>query len=79
MPQDPKKGEKKSEWIPKCISITIKEGKYPPKQAAAICFSRWKEYEKKHKKKSRSKGEEILIEAIDDILLREYIEKNIKD
>jgi hypothetical protein len=40
----PNKGEHKSEFIPRCISILIKEGT-DQEQAAAICYSKWNEKE----------------------------------
>ena len=40
----PSKGEHESEFIPRCISILIKEGT-DQEQAAAICYSKWNEKE----------------------------------
>ena len=44
MPEPPKSGEKKSDFMKRCIPVYINEG-YPDKQAAAMCFSMWR---KKH-------------------------------
>ena len=40
----PSKGEHESEFIPRCISILIKEGS-DQEQAAAICYSKWNDKE----------------------------------
>ena len=40
----PSKGEHESEFIPRCISILIKEGN-DQEQAAAICYSKWNDKE----------------------------------
>lgn len=40
----PNKGEKESEFIPRCISILINEGT-DQEQAAAICYSKWNDKE----------------------------------
>jgi hypothetical protein len=40
----PSKGEHESEFIPRCISILIKEGT-DQEQAAAICYSKWNKKE----------------------------------
>ena len=40
----PSKGEKESEFIPRCISILINEGT-DQEQAAAICYSKWNDKE----------------------------------
>lgn len=40
----PSKGEHESEFIPRCISILIKEGT-DQEQAAAICYSKWNDKE----------------------------------
>jgi hypothetical protein len=40
----PSKGEHESEFIPRCISILIKEGS-DQEQAAAICYSKWNDNE----------------------------------
>lgn len=45
---DPKKGEKKDNFMSRCIPILVKEGK-PSDQAVAICSSMYDQY-KKHKK-----------------------------
>jgi hypothetical protein len=41
----PSKGERESEFIPRCISTLVDEGK-EQEQAAAICYSVWKEEHK---------------------------------
>ena len=40
----PSNGEHESEFIPRCISILIKEGS-DQEQAAAICYSKWNDKE----------------------------------
>lgn len=40
MPDCPKKGEKKKEWIGKAIKTYRNEG-YPEKQAIAMAYSKW--------------------------------------
>ena len=50
MPAPPKPGESKDKFISRCISYMNKNeaGKYPdPKQRAAICYSMWKNKDKK--------------------------------
>jgi hypothetical protein len=42
----PNKGESEKEYIPRCISVLIKEGR-PQDQAVAICHSMWKEHQSK--------------------------------
>lgn len=64
MPADPTSKDKRSEWIPMCIKVTINEGR-DPKQAAAICFSRWREHEKK--KRNTTRGEEIVEAALKEL------------
>lgn len=41
MPIEPKSGEDKATFISRCISTERKAGK-PADQAAAICYSKWK-------------------------------------
>lgn len=44
----PKKGESKQEFISRCVPI--RHGEHPNednKQSVAVCFSIWKEYQKK--------------------------------
>lgn len=43
MPIDRKTGESKDEFISRCISIEIKDGR-PEDQAAAICYAKWEEF-----------------------------------
>jgi len=47
MPIKPKKGEKKSKFISRCIQTEVNNG-YDKDQAAAMCYRMWR----KHKKKS---------------------------
>ena len=41
MPIEPKAGEDKATFISRCISTEVKSGKRQD-QAAAICYSKWK-------------------------------------
>lgn len=43
MPINKQPGESKDEFISRCISIEIKDGK-PQDQAAAICYAKWEEF-----------------------------------
>jgi len=43
----PNKGEHKDEFISRCIPKLIKDEKYPQKQAIAICYSYWKDKDKR--------------------------------
>jgi hypothetical protein len=43
-----KKGESKQEWISKCIATETKNG-HPTNQSAAICYSKYKEFEKEQR------------------------------
>lgn len=59
----PKKGENRKDYIKRCIPAVINEGTTKDnKQAAAICFSMWKDHHKK------SKGEIILDDLAQEIL-----------
>lgn len=47
----PKEGEEKQEYVSRCIAYLTreKEDEYPKKeQRAAICYSEWNSYQKKH-------------------------------
>jgi len=58
---NPRKNEKKKEYISRCIPQVIKEGKEQD-QAIAICYSMWKEHEKSSKATITYKdGDEELI------------------
>jgi hypothetical protein len=47
MPTKPGKGEKQQDFISRCIEIEMKDGTAKDnKQAAAICYSKWREHEK---------------------------------
>lgn len=40
-------------WIPRCIAVTLKENpKMKQDQAVAICYSKWREHQKKKNTKS---------------------------
>jgi len=49
----PSKGEKKKDYISRCIPIVIGEGK-PPKEAAGKCYGMYNFYKKKKGKKNES-------------------------
>lgn len=51
----PKKGEKKQDYVSRCIPEVIGEGK-PPKEAAGKCYGMYDFYKKK-KKKGKKKNE----------------------
>jgi len=66
----PKEGEKRSDFISRCIPIVINEGTTDdPKQAAAICYSIWKKKYPKSKseilKSIKSQLEELSLELIE--------------
>ena len=44
---EPRKGEKKQDYISRCISYMISKEGRKKGQAAAICYSMWREHEKK--------------------------------
>ena len=46
MPILPKKGEKKKEFVSRCIGEEVRSG-MPQKQAIAVCFSKSKQKRKK--------------------------------
>lgn len=46
MPLNPRKGEKKSDFISRCVEKEIKTGK-SQKQSLAICFSAWEDKKSK--------------------------------
>lgn len=50
----PKKGEKESNYISRCIPMVIGEGK-PPKEAAGKCYGMYNFYRKKKGKKKGKK------------------------
>jgi hypothetical protein len=65
----PKKDEKKSDYISRCIPYVIKEGTAKDeKQAAAICYSMWEKHE----------TSENIINKIDMILNEDTVESYIK-
>jgi hypothetical protein len=48
---EPKKNEEKQEFVSRCIETLTKEDKerFPSRgQRAAVCYSQWDEYQKKH-------------------------------
>ena len=62
-----KKGEKKSDFIKRCIPIVLNEGNTKDtSQASAICYSKWEE----HKNKKKSKSENMM-----DSLAKEMLRK----
>lgn len=61
MPQKPKKGESEKDFVSRCIPIVLDEGTAEDnKQAAAVCYSMWREDKKE-------KGKAIDADAILDI------------
>ena len=47
MPKKVKPGEKRSEFIPRCISELTNNNEYSsPEQRAAVCFSMWRQHKK---------------------------------
>lgn len=68
---EPKKGEKESDFIPRCIAYVVGEGK-DQSQAAAICYSMWEQHFAGEKVSfdwdetlSTPRGEELLKSYID--------------
>jgi hypothetical protein len=60
----PNKNEKQKDYVARCIPTVMKEGTAKDqKQAAAICFSMWKQ----HKNKKKSRAEEIMVEVADSL------------
>jgi hypothetical protein len=58
---DVKKGESQKDYVARCIPTVLKEGTAKDqKQAAAICFSKYSQHQKKMRK---TKGEQI-VEAL---------------
>ena len=56
----------KKTWIPKCISIVMKEGGHTKEQAAGKCFGMWKQHMKNKKAKGElTKEEEIELQQIE--------------
>lgn len=60
---EPKSGEKRSEYIPRCISYVIENEGLDSEQAAGKCFGMWKQ----HLKNKRSKGEELTKEELEEL------------
>lgn len=40
---NPRSGERQTEFIPRCMSVLVGDEGYPEDQAAAICYSTWRE------------------------------------
>ena len=56
----PNKGEKQKDYISRCIPMVMKEGTAKDqKQAAAVCFSMWKQHKSKHKSRATEIMEEV--------------------
>lgn len=51
----PKKGEKKQDYVSRCIPEVIGEGK-PPKEAAGKCYGMFDYYSKSSNKNRKKKG-----------------------
>ena len=63
---EPKKGESQKDYIARCIPTVMNEGTTKDnKQAAAICFSKWKQH---HKNAKGSPELESFAESLSDYL-----------
>lgn len=69
MPSNPKKGEKRSEFVSRCISSLTNEGEgKDAKQRAAICFSKWR----------KAKGGNLFARAMDNLMLKKFFSRKDK-
>lgn len=59
----PRKNESEKDFVSRCVPVVLEDGTTKdPKQAAAICHSMWR-----NRNKKKSRGEEVLREALDRI------------
>lgn len=65
----PRKGEKRDDFLPRCIKVVVGEGT-PQKQAVAICSQKWRDRKKQSKQESSNLHQILTVDRLTNIKLR---------